>query len=79
MKTVLLFLIRLYRAALSPLLGGACRYVPSCSAYAFEAITRHGAARGSWYALRRLGRCHPFARHPFHDPVPLLPAAETRP
>jgi putative membrane protein insertion efficiency factor len=62
-------LIRLYQLALSPLLGAHCRFVPSCSAYASEAVARHGALRGSWLTLRRLCRCHPFAACG-HDPVP---------
>jgi putative membrane protein insertion efficiency factor len=53
-------LIRVYRAVLSPLLGPTCRFVPSCSAYAEEAIARYGAMRGTWMAIRRLLRCHPF-------------------
>lgn len=52
--------VHAYRYALSPLLGGHCRYHPSCSAYALQALARHGAARGSWLALRRIGRCHPW-------------------
>ena len=79
MKTLLLFLIRLYQVTLSPWLGGACRYTPSCSVYAREAVACHGASRGLGLALRRLARCHPLARHPFHDPVPSAPAAEVRP
>jgi uncharacterized protein len=66
---VLTWLITGYRRFISPLLGARCRFYPSCSAYALEAITVHGAARGSWLAVRRLGRCHPF--HPGGiDPVP---------
>jgi len=61
--------IRAYRYAASPLLGMHCRFHPSCSAYALEALERHGTARGAWLALRRLSRCHPW--HPGgHDPVP---------
>ena len=66
---LLLLVIEAYRLTLSPLLGGFCRYVPSCSAYGQEAIRRYGAARGGWMALRRIGRCHPFRPGGF-DPVP---------
>lgn len=62
-------LIRLYQLVLSPWLGGACRFEPSCSRYAAGAIERHGVRRGSWLALRRLGRCHPFDAGGF-DPIP---------
>jgi putative membrane protein insertion efficiency factor len=62
-------LIEGYRLALSPLLGGFCRYEPSCSRYGEEAIRRHGAARGLVLTLRRLARCHPF-RPGGYDPVP---------
>jgi hypothetical protein len=65
----LLAAIRFYRLAISPALPPSCRYTPSCSAYAAEAIELHGAARGSWLALRRLLRCHPFHAGG-HDPVP---------
>ncbi len=65
----LLALIGFYRMAVSPALAPACRYLPSCSAYAVEAIEVHGAVRGSWLAMRRLLRCHPFHAGG-HDPVP---------
>jgi len=61
--------LRFYKAAVSPLLPSACRYVPTCSVYAREAIERHGLKRGAWLALRRLARCHPFRPGGF-DPVP---------
>ena len=61
MKHVLVLLLRAYRAVISPLYGQVCRYYPSCSAYALEAVERHGAARGTWLTVRRLGRCHPWA------------------
>jgi len=66
---ILLLGVEAYRVALSPLLGGFCRYGPSCSVYAEEAIRRHGARRGGLLAMKRLARCHPF--HPGgYDPVP---------
>ncbi len=61
--------IRLYQRALSPLLGSNCRYHPTCSQYAAEAVGAHGALRGGWLAVRRLGRCHPWREGGF-DPVP---------
>ena len=67
--TLLLALLRAYKRWLSPFLGPRCRFFPSCSEYAMQAIALHGAARGSWLAARRVGRCHPF--HPGgYDPVP---------
>ena len=69
MKSLLLGLIRGYRLVLSPWWGRQCRFMPSCSEYASEAIDRHGAIGGSWMALRRLGRCHPWCPGGF-DPVP---------
>lgn len=65
----LLVLIRGYQVGISPLLPAACRYTPTCSAYAAEAIRRHGALRGGWLATRRLLRCHPWGGTG-HDPVP---------
>ena len=62
-------LIRGYQILVSPLLPPSCRFTPSCSQYALEAVTRHGAIRGSWLAARRLARCHPFHPGGF-DPVP---------
>jgi uncharacterized protein len=64
-----IFLIRAYRVALGPFMGGACRFDPSCSAYAIGALEAHGVLRGTWLALRRVVRCHPFAQ-PGLDPVP---------
>ena len=64
-----MLVIEAYRLALSPVLGGFCRYVPSCSVYGQEAIRRHGARRGGWLALRRIARCHPFRKGGL-DPVP---------
>ena len=69
MRWVLVMLVRAYQVVLSPMLPAACRYYPSCSAYAVEALERHGAAKGSWLAIRRLARCHPFRPGGF-DPVP---------
>jgi putative membrane protein insertion efficiency factor len=60
-KAVLIAVLRAYRFAISPLYGQVCRYYPSCSAYALEAVQEHGAARGSWLAARRVLRCHPWA------------------
>jgi putative membrane protein insertion efficiency factor len=68
-KPLLIGLLRAYRLLISPLYGQVCRYHPSCSAYALEAVQRHGALRGTWLAVRRLGRCHPWAAGGY-DPVP---------
>ncbi|HTC61696.1 MAG TPA: membrane protein insertion efficiency factor YidD [Candidatus Saccharimonadales bacterium] len=69
---VLLFLVRVYQAFFSALMPSACKFYPSCSHYAAEAVAVHGARRGSWLALRRIGRCHPFSR----GGVDLVPDAE---
>jgi len=60
-RYVLIGFLRLYRMLVSPLYGQVCRYYPSCSAYALDAVTVHGSVRGSWLAVRRLARCHPWA------------------
>ena len=68
-KTTSIGLIRLYQAVVSPYLGPACRYDPSCSEYTATAIERHGIAKGLWIGARRLVRCHPLGGHGY-DPVP---------
>jgi len=69
MARILVALIRAYRYLLSPWWGNQCRFSPTCSEYAIEAIRRHGAWTGSWIALRRISRCHPWHAGGF-DPVP---------
>ncbi len=69
MRPLLLLALRAYRYLLSPLIGNHCRFAPTCSQYAMEAIDRFGALRGSWLALRRVARCHPWHAGGF-DPVP---------
>jgi len=69
MKALLLALIRVYQYTLRPMLGANCRFAPSCSDYARDAVVKHGALRGVWLAARRIARCHPY--HPGgYDPVP---------
>jgi putative membrane protein insertion efficiency factor len=68
-RQLLVLVVRLYQVSLGPLLPAACRYTPSCSAYAIEALQRYGALKGGWMAVRRIGRCHPF-RPGGYDPVP---------
>ena len=70
MKKLLLLLIRLYRSARSPYSRGCCRFRPTCSAYAYEAIEKYGVLKGGYLALRRLLRCHPFYKGDPWDPVP---------
>lgn len=69
MKWLLIGLLKAYRFAISPLYGQVCRYHPTCSAYALEAVTVHGSIKGSWLAVRRIARCHPWAAGGY-DPVP---------
>jgi uncharacterized protein len=69
MRSIAIFLIRGYQLLLSPVLGNNCRFHPTCSEYAIEAIRAHGVARGLWLAVRRIGRCHPWGGAG-HDPVP---------
>ncbi|HZV62974.1 MAG TPA: membrane protein insertion efficiency factor YidD [Methylophilaceae bacterium] len=69
MAKILIWLLRLYQLTLSPFFGQQCRFYPTCSCYAIEAVEHLGPLRGGWYALRRISRCHPW--HPGgHDPVP---------
>ena len=70
MKNLFLALIRFYRRAISPYTPPACRFTPTCSAYAYEAINKYGAVKGGWLALKRLCRCHPFYKGDHYDPVP---------
>lgn len=73
MKYLLIFVVRAYQVVLSPLLPAACRYQPTCSHYAVEALEKHGALRGGWLAVKRIARCHPFRPGGF-DPVPEPPS-----
>ena len=70
MKKLFLALIRFYQRHISPALPPRCRYIPTCSQYAVEAIERFGAAKGGYLALKRFLRCHPFHKGPMYDPVP---------
>ena len=72
-RSLLLWLLRAYRAVLSPWMGGRCRFDPSCSRYATTCVERFGAVEGSWLTLKRLGRCHPFCAGGY-DPPPELPS-----
>lgn len=68
-RQLLVLLVRGYQVSISPMLPASCRYHPSCSAYAIEALERHGALRGTWLAARRIARCNPFTPGGY-DPVP---------
>jgi putative membrane protein insertion efficiency factor len=69
MKHLLIFLVKFYRLTLSPYFGQFCRFQPSCSAYALEALETHGGLHGGWLSFKRICRCHPFGGHGY-DPVP---------
>lgn len=69
MKSIFIFLIRIYQKILSPILPSSCRYTPTCSQYAIEALQKHGIFKGSWLAIKRIASCNPWGGHG-HDPVP---------
>ncbi len=69
--------VRFYRLVLSPWLGSNCRFTPTCSSYALDALERHGALRGGWLAIRRILRCHPWGGAG-HDPVPPKPGGDAQ-
>ena len=72
MKKILMALVKSYRNFISPLTPPSCRFIPTCSQYALEALEKYGALKGTWLTIKRLSRCHPFHRgeHDFYDPVP---------
>ena len=70
MKKILQFLIKAYALAVSPLMARSCRYHPTCSCYAHEAIEKHGALKGLYLTIARILRCHPWNKRPYLDPVP---------
>jgi len=70
MKGLLIGFIHFYQRNISPGLPPRCRFIPTCSQYALEAVERYGAVKGGWLALRRFLRCHPFYKGPLYDPVP---------
>lgn len=78
LRRVLILVVRGYRTAISPFTPASCRYTPTCSAYAVEALERHGTMRGSWLAVRRILRCHPWGGAGY-DPVPSIGAGEVGP
>ena len=72
MKKLLIALVNFYRKFISPMTPPSCRFIPTCSQYALEALEKYGALKGTWLTIKRLSRCHPFHRgeHDFYDPVP---------
>ena len=70
MKAILMAAVRFYRKFISPLKKSCCRFYPTCSQYALEALEKYGALKGSWLAIRRILRCHPFYKGDYYDPVP---------
>ena len=70
MKSILIALIKFYRRAISPNIAPRCRFIPTCSQYAIEAIEKYGAMKGGYLAVRRIARCHPFSKKSGYDPVP---------
>lgn len=72
MKKFLIALVKFYRRYISPLTPPTCRFIPTCSQYALEALEKYGARKGTWLAIKRFAKCHPFHRgeHEFYDPVP---------
>lgn len=76
MRQLLVQLVKGYQYLISPFVGPVCRFYPSCSAYALEAIESHGASKGAWLAIKRLGRCHPWGNSGY-DPVPLNPSKKS--
>ncbi len=70
MKSLLIWLVKLYRRCISPYKSPCCRFIPTCSEYALEALTKYGAIKGGYLAIRRILRCHPFSKKGGYDPVP---------
>ena len=71
-EQILIFLVRFYQVAISPMLGTSCRHTPTCSHYTIQAIQEWGAIKGSWLAIKRISSCHPWGSHGY-DPVPKNP------